>query len=74
MQEFLRSHSLHAVQLDPGTREAEGWLFFSTRDKWIAGLKDQEEFVLRITFAKKIFEFPFRLPMNERDLVLRKRN
>jgi len=74
MQEFLRSHSLHAVQLDPGTREAEGWLFFSTRDKWIAGLKDQEEFILQVSFAKKIFEFPFRLPMNERDLVLRKRN
>jgi hypothetical protein len=74
MQEFLRGHNLRAVQLDPGTREAEGWLFFSTRDKWIAGLKDQEEFVLRIPYGKTNFEFPFRLPMNERDLVLRKRN
>jgi hypothetical protein len=74
MQEFLRSHSLHAVQLDPGARESEGWLFFSTRDKWIGGLKDQEEFVLQVPYGKKIFEFPFRLPMNEHDLVLRKRN
>jgi hypothetical protein len=74
MQEFLRGHGLRAVQLDPGTREAEGWLFFSTRDRWIADLKDQEEFVLRIPFGKRMFEFPFKLPMNERDLVLRKRN
>jgi len=74
MQEFLRGHSLRAVQLDSGTREAEGWLFFSARDKWIGDLKEQEEFVLRISYGKKIFEFPFRLPMNERDLVLRKRN
>jgi hypothetical protein len=74
MQEFLRSHSLRAVQLDPGTRESEGWLFFSTRDKWIGELKDQEEFVLQVSYGKKVFEFPFRLPMNERDLVLRKRN
>ena len=74
MQEFLRSHSLRAVQLDPGTRESEGWLFFSTRDKWIGDLKDQEEFVLQVSYGNKIFEFPVRLPMNERDLVLRKRN
>jgi hypothetical protein len=74
MQEFVRGHSLRAVQLDPGTREAEGWLFFATRDKWIAGLKDQEEFVLQVPFGKKIFAFPFKLPMNERDLVLRRRN
>jgi len=74
MQEFLRSHSLRTVQLDPGTPETEGWLFFSARDKWIGELKDQEEFVLQVPFGKKIFEFPFRLPMNERDLVLRKRN
>ena len=74
MQEFLQTHSLRPVQLDPGTHETEGWLFFSTRDKWIGDLKDQEEFVLQVPYGKKVFEFPFRLPMNERDLVLRKRN
>jgi hypothetical protein len=74
MQEFLMAHSLHPVKLDSGNREASGWIFFKARDQWIGKWKVQEEFLLLIPVGNRIFEFPFKLPPREGDLILRKRD
>jgi len=73
LQEFLSTHSLRPVKLDPGNPEVSGWVFFSTRSKWIGDWKKREDFVLRIPLGNRIFEFPFSLPPSEGDLILRKR-
>jgi hypothetical protein len=73
LQEFLSTHSLRPVRLDPGNPEVSGWVFFSTRSKWIGDWKRREDFVLRVPFANRAFEFPFSLPPSEGDLILRRR-
>jgi len=71
--EFLGKHSLRAGHLDHGNPEASGWVFFDTDNKWLGGWKAQEEFVLRLPLAGRIFEFPFKLPPKAGELLLRKR-
>jgi hypothetical protein len=73
LQEFVSKNSLHAVRLTSGNPEASGWVLFSTNSKWIGGWKKREEFVLRFPLEGKIFEFPFKLPPKEGELMLRKR-
>jgi len=72
-QEFLNKNALRDVKLDSGNTQTTGWVGFSTRNKWIADWKKQEEFVLRIPFEDRIVEFPFKLPPEEGDLILRER-
>jgi len=71
--EFVSKNSLRAARLSPANTEVSGWVLFSTRSKWISGWKKQEEFILRVPLAGKIFEFPFRLPPREGELILRRR-
>lgn len=71
--EFLSANSLRAARLDRGTPEARGWIFFNTDSKWIGSWKEQEEFVLRFPLAGSVFEFPFKLPPEPGELLLRKR-
>jgi len=71
--EFLRTNSLSATHLDRATPEARGWIFFDTDTKWLGGWKTQEEFVLRLPLAGKVFEFPFKLPPEPGELLLQKR-
>jgi hypothetical protein len=71
--EFVSKNSLRPAHLDRGNPEATGWVFFNTHNKWLGGWKAQEEFVFRLPLAGKIFEFPFRLPPKEGELLLRKR-
>lgn len=71
--EFVNSNSLRAAHLDRATPEARGWVFFNTDTKWIGSWKSQEEFVLRFPLAGQIFEFPFKLPPEPGELLLRKR-
>jgi hypothetical protein len=71
--EFLGKNNLRSVQLDPANAEADGWVFFNTKNKWIGGWKTQEEFVLRVPLEGKIYEFPFKLPPKPGELLLRKR-
>ncbi|MBV9573225.1 MAG: hypothetical protein JOY93_04165 [Acidobacteriales bacterium] len=71
--EFLGTHSLPSVRLDPANQETSGWVFFSTRNRWIGSWKTQEDFVLRIPLGDKIVEFPFKLPPKPGDLILRQR-
>ena len=71
--EFVSKNSLRPAHLSPANPEINGWVLFSTRSKWIGGWKKQEEFILRLPLAEKIFEFPFRLPPKEGELILRRR-
>jgi hypothetical protein len=71
--EFLNTNSLRAAHLDQAAPETRGWVFFNTDSKWLGGWKTQEEFVLRLPLGKTIFEFPFKLPPEQGELLLRKR-
>jgi len=71
--EFLNTKSLRAAHLDRATPEVRGWVFFNTETKWLGGWKPQEEFVLRLPLAGKVFEFPFKLPPERGELLLQKR-
>jgi soluble cytochrome b562 len=71
--EFLSRNSLRSAHLDRAHPEVSGWVFFNTDSKWLGRLKSQEEFVLRLSLDGKVFEFPFKLPPKEGELLLRKR-
>jgi hypothetical protein len=73
LQEFVGKNSLRPTRLSPGKTEASGWVLFSTDSKWISRWKKQEELILRVPLAGKIFEFPFRLPPKPGETILRKR-
>lgn len=73
LQEFVGKNSLRPTRLSPGQNETSGWVLFSTDSKWIGHWKKQEEFVLRVPMAGKVFEFPFRLPPKPGETILRKR-
>lgn len=71
--EFLKGNSLVPAKLDSGHPEVSGWVFFSTKSKWIGDWKKQEEFVLRLPIAGENIEFPFALPPSAGDFILRRR-
>lgn len=73
LQEFVGKNSLRPTRLSPGKAETSGWVLFSTDSKWIGRWRKQEEFVLRVPMAGKMFEFPFRLPPKAGETILRKR-
>jgi hypothetical protein len=71
--EFIGRNSLRSAHLDATNPEVSGWLIFSAKSKWIGKWKNPEEFVLRVPLGEKAFEFPFRLPPQRGELILRKR-
>jgi hypothetical protein len=73
LQDFLSRHTLNGTELDPANSEASGWVLFSTRSKWIGDWKNPEEFVLRFRWRDRAVEFPFSLPPQPGDLILRER-
>lgn len=73
MIEFLKTHTLRPTTLDPSHPDASGWVLFSTKSKWIDGLRKQEEFLLRVPVENQVLDFPFSLPPSEGDLILRRR-
>ena len=73
MQEFLANHSLRPIQLDAVNPETSGWVFFSTKSKWIGEWKKQEHFLLRVPVPNRVYEFPFTLPPVAGELMLRRR-
>lgn len=73
LQEFVGKNSLRPTQLGPGNPETSGWVLFSTDSKWISGWKKQEELILRVPLAGKMFEFPFKLPPKPGEVILRRR-
>lgn len=70
---FISMYSLRPTTLNSGNTTANGWIFFSTKSKWIGKWKPQEGFILRVPLGDKIFEFPFALPPNKGDMILRRR-
>jgi hypothetical protein len=73
MIDFLKTRTLRATTLDPRHPGTTGWILFSTKSKWIDGLRKQEEFLLRVPVENRVIEFPFSLPPSEGDLILRRR-
>ena len=73
--EFLSTQSLEPATLTPGNPEVHGWVFFSTSNKWIGPWKSREDFMLGVWMKDKdkVWEFPFSLPPNDGDVILRKR-
>jgi hypothetical protein len=71
--EFLSRNSLRPAHLDSANPVVSGWVFFNTANKWLGGWKSQEEFVLRVPVAGKVFEFPFKLPPEKNEFLLQKR-
>ena len=71
--EFLSRSCLPAVQLDSANQQVSGWLLFSTRSKWLGSWKTPEQFLLRLPMGDRVLEFPFSLPPEQGDLILRKR-
>lgn len=74
LQDFLSHGTLPMVQLDSTHTEISGWILFSTHNKWIGDWKKPEEFLFRIPLGSQIVEFPFALPMQKGDLILRQRS
>lgn len=72
--DFLSQRTLPAVQLDSSRPEASGWILFSAKSKWIGPWKKPEEFLLRLPLAGRVVEFPFALPPQQGDLILRQRS
>jgi hypothetical protein len=71
--EFLNTSSLRPAHLDHAAPEIRGWVFFNTDAKWLGNWKSQEEFLLCFPLDGKVFEFPFKLPPEPGELLLRKR-
>jgi hypothetical protein len=71
--EFLAQHTFPPVQLDSSRTEVSGWILFSARNKWLGGWKRPEEFVLRFPIGDRVVEFPFMLPPQQGELILRER-
>jgi hypothetical protein len=72
--DFLSTRTLAFVQLDSAHTEVSGWILFSAKSKWIGSWKRPEEFVLRIPLGSRVVEFPFALPAQQGDLILRQRS
>jgi len=71
--EFVSRNSLQETVLDPGNPQAEGWVYFSTRNKWLSKWKPQEMFILRLPLDGTVYEFPFSLPPKPGEATLRQR-
>lgn len=73
LEEFVGKNSLRATRLSPGSSEAQGWVLFNLKSKWIGKWKKREEFILRVSVGRKMFEFPFQLPPKPGEAMLRQR-
>jgi hypothetical protein len=72
--DFLTQRTLPAVQLDSSRNEVNGWVLFSAKNKWLGSWKRPEEFLLRLPLGDRVVEFPFALPAQQGDLILRQRS
>jgi hypothetical protein len=73
MMDFISTRALRPTVLDPSNPSLSGWVFFSTRNKWIGGWRRPEQFVLRLPIQNLTVEFPFELPPKQRNIQLRRR-
>jgi hypothetical protein len=73
MMDFISTRALRPGILDPSKSSVDGWVFFSTRNKWIGGWRRPEQFILRLPVENVIVEFPFELPPKQGKVELRRR-
>ena len=73
MMDFISTRALRPMTLDGSNSSASGWVFFSTRNKFIGPWRRPEEFVLRLPVENLIVEFPFSLPPEPGKVILRHR-
>ena len=74
MMDFVSTRALRPVTLDPANSTVEGWVFFSTKDRWIGGWRRPEQFILRLPVEDVMVEFPFQLPPEQGKVQLRRRD
>lgn len=74
MMDFISTRALRPGLLDPSNSTVGGWVFFSTRNKWIGGWRKPERLVLRLPVENEIVEFPFELPPKQGKVELRRRD
>jgi len=73
MASFVQTRALKAASLNATHPSANGWVFFSTEDRWIGKLHPPEQFVLRLPVENSIVEFPFQVPPKVGKMELRHR-
>lgn len=73
MMDFISTQALRGNTLDASNRSASGWVFFSTKNRWIGSWRKPEQFVLRIPVEGLVLEFPFELPPRLGSVELRRR-
>ena len=73
MMDFVSTRALRPSTLDQANSSAEGWVFFSTKNRWIGGWRRPEQFILRLPVENVIVEFPFQLPPEQGKVELRSR-
>jgi hypothetical protein len=73
MMDFISTRALHSTTLDATNSSVSGWVFFSTKSRWIGPWHRPEAFVLLLPIEKLIVEFPFELPPRAGHPQLRRR-
>jgi hypothetical protein len=73
MMDFISTRALREGALDPSNASATGWIFFSTKNRWIGPWRRPEQFVFRIPVENAVVEFPFELPPKGGAVQLRRR-
>jgi hypothetical protein len=74
MMDFVSTRALRPGLLDSSNSTVSGWVFFSTRNKWIGGWRKPEQLILRLPVENIIVEFPFELPPKQGKVELRRRD
>ena len=72
MMIFVSTRALRPEALN-GATSVGGWVFFSTKNRWIGAWRRPEPFILRLPVENVIVEFPFELPPKEAKPELRLR-
>ncbi len=73
MMDFISTQAMRDGTLDPSNASTTGWIFFSTKNRWIGPWRRPEQFVFRIPIENTIVEFPFELPPKDEKIQLRRR-
>ena len=72
MMVFVSTRALRPEAINSNS-SGSGWVFFSTKSRWIGPWQRPEKFVLRVPAQNVIVEFPFELPPREAKPELRLR-
>ena len=73
MMDFISTRAIRPTVLDPSNSSTTGWVFFSTKNRWIGPWRRPEQFILRLPVEDVIVEFPFQLPPKRGSVELRPR-